>query len=237
MLMVAVGFTCRAQDNKAVNNIRKSLTQQVIVPMRKTATDLERRLTEVQGIYDRLKDRKYTSPDDLKDYLNDLTFDEMFDELDPGTEEWKSYVRKAVEDSVANAPESEFKRAYLRAFAMKKSLNVPYNKETNERFITDAAEIKGIILPAHAQGFEELADRIDDYNYYMFELSRLFVAADEDKYCKRVEILVKDEEAEELLKVPYTAGMLRMYLKKKGQLTPAQKAELKQSCPEAFPDY
>lgn len=232
--MVAVGFTGRAQDKKAVNNIRKSLTQQIIVPMRKTAADLEQRLTEVREIYDRLKDRKYTPPDNLKDYLGSLTFDEIVG-YEPETGKW--YENKEIEDSVANAPESDIRRAYLLAIAMKESLNEPYDKETNKQFIKDAAEIKDFILPAHAQGFEELAVMMDDYSYYMFELSRMFVAADENRYRKKVETLVKDEEAEALLKVPYTARMLRTYIEKRGKLTPVQKAELKKSCAEAFPDY
>ena len=120
---------------------------------------------------------------------------------------------------------------------MKESLNEPYSEESNNGFIKEATNVKSAILPSHKVDFDKLVSQINDYNYYMFELARLFVAADEDKYRKTAEELVKDEDAEYLLEVPYTSKMLRLYRQRRGVLKPSEKAELKTACSDAFPDF
>lgn len=245
MCFVAMGFTCVAQNNKGgidnneVNRVKKELINQVLTPMRKTADQLLQDINSAHALCDKLKDRKLsiaTSPqtgeNHLEDYLEQVSFNDMFK-----MEDGKWYVKQDVLDMVNDEPESAIKKAYLLVLDMKESLNEPYNEESNNRFIKEAANVKGAILPSHKADFDKLVSQINDYNYYMFELARLFVAADEDNYKKSVIQLVKDEDAKYLLDVPYTCITLSTYIDNKGKLTPNKKAELKTACSDAFPDF
>lgn len=247
LFFVAMGFNCIAQSNKGldnneVNKVKKELVNQVINPMRKTADQLLRDINNAQALYDRLKDRHFSmatstlvGEGQLEEYLSQFSFDDLFE-----AEEGKWFVKQDVVDVINNELDSDLKRAYLLALDMKKSLNEPYNEETNNQYIKEAAKLKEFILPSHTADFEKLVSQINDYNYYMFELARLFVAADEDKYRKTLEELVKDEDAPYLLDVPYTKTMLQLYIsrkKAKQELTPQEKAELKAACSDAFPDF
>lgn len=245
LFFVAMGFTCVAQNNKGgidnneVNRVKKELVNQVLNPMRKTAEQLERDINNAQALYNKLKDRKIslattpqTGEDQLENYLGQLSFDDMFE-----MSEGKWFVKQDVLDVINNEPESDLKKAYLFVLDMKESLNEPYSEESNNGFIKEATNVKSAILPSHKVEFDKLVSQINDYNYYMFELARLFVAADEDKYRKTAEELVKDEDAEYLLEVPYTSKMLRLYRQRRGVLKPSEKAELKTACSDAFPDF
>ncbi len=244
LFFVAMGFNCIAQSNKGldnneVNKVKKELVNQVINPMRKTADQLLRDINNAQALYDKLKDRHFAvttssqfGEKKLEEYLGQLSFEELFE-----AESGKWFVKSNVLDIINNEPDSDLKRTYLLALDMKESLNEPYNEETNNQYIKEAAKLKEFILPSHKADFDKLVSQINDYNYYMFELARLFVAADEDKYRKTPEELVKDEDAEYLIDVPYTYKMLRLYRQRRGQLNPEEKTELKNACSDAFPDF
>ena len=244
LFFVAMGFNCIAQSNKGldnneVNKVKKELVNQVINPMYKTADQLLRDINNAQALYDRLKDRHFSvatssivGEGQLEEYLGQFSFDDLFE-----AEEGKWFVKQDVLDVINNEPESELTQVYLLVSDMKESLNEPYNEETNNQYIKEAAKLKEFILPSHKADFDKLVSQINDYNYYMFELARLFVAADEDKYRKTPEELVKDEDAEYLMKVPYTSKMLRLYRQRRGQLKPEEKTELKNACSDAFPDF
>lgn len=245
LFSVAMGFTCVAQNNKGgidnneVNRVKKELVNQVLTPMRKTADQLLQDINKAQALYDRLKDRKLplvTSPQTgdsrLEVYLEQVSFKDMFEKED---EKW--YVKQDVLDMVNDEPESSIKKAYLLVIDMKESLNQPYDEESNNRFIKEAVNVKDAILPSHKDEFDLLVSQIDDYNYYMFELARLFVAADEDNYHKSATQLAEDEDATYLLDVPYTCITLSAYIDSSGKLTDNKKAELKNACYDAFPDF
>lgn len=240
LFFVAIGFNCIAQNNKGidsneVNRVKKELIKQVLNPMQKTANQLERDINSAQALYDKLKNRKYyvTSPsyqsiDNLVEYLTSFSsLNEMFAENtnDDGF----------ILEQINNANNSDLKSLYQLIFNMKQSLDEPYDEITNNQYIKKASN-NSVILPQHKAEFDKLVSQINDYNYYMFELARLFVAADENDYRKTVEELVKDEDAEYLLEVPYTSKMLRLYRQKRGKLEPEEKAELKAACSDAFPD-
>lgn len=245
LFFVAMGFNCVAQndtgiDNNAVNRVKKELIKQVLNPLNQTADQLLRDINNAQALYSRLKDRHWgvetssqLEENKLEDYLSQFSFGELFEEDDN-----KWFVKSDVLDVINNEPDSNLKRAYLLVLDMKESLNEPYNEETNNQFIKDATELKEFILPSHKAGFDSLVSHIKDYNFYMYELARLFAAADDDKYSKTVEQLVKDEDAPYLMEIPYTSKMLRLYCErgKKG-LTSEEKDELKTACPDAFPDF
>lgn len=244
LFFVAMGFNCMAQNNKnidnnKVNRVKKELVNQVVKPMRTTADQLLRDINNAQALYDKLKDRrisKATTPhaeeSQLENYLEQFSFDEMFEMA-----EGKWLVKQDVLDFINSEPDSDIKKAYLLVLNMKESLNEPYDEESNNQFIKESAKVKDAIRPQHKQAFDKLVSQINDYNYFMFELARLFVAADEDKYRKSAEQLVKDEDAEYLLDVPYTSKMLRLYRQKRGELNQREKTELKNSCSDAFPDF
>ena len=244
LFSVAMGFNCMAQNNKnidnnEVNRVKKELVNQVVKPMRTTADQLLRDINNAQALYNKLKDRRIsiaTTPlageSQLENYLEQLSFDEMFE-----MEEGKWLVKQDVLDVINSEPDSDIKKAYLLVLDMKESLNEPYEEESNNQFIKESAKVKDAIRPQHKQAFDKLVSQINDYNYYMFELARLFVAADEDKYRKNAEQLVKDEDAEYLLEIPYTSKMLRLYRQKRGELNQREKAELKNACSDAFPDF
>lgn len=244
LFFVAMGFNCMAQNNKSIDNsevnrVKKELVNQVVKPMRAIADQLLRDINNAQTLYDRLKDRKvsietipHKGESRLEDYLEQVSVNGMF-EMENG----KWFVKQDVLNMVNNEPESAIKKTYLLVFDMKESMNKPYDEESNNRFIKEAETVKDAILPSHKSEIDQLVSQINDYNYYMFELARLFVAADEDNYQKSIVQLVKDEDAEYLLDVPYTYITLRTYIDNKGKLTPNKKTELKISCPDAFPDF
>lgn len=241
LFFVAMGFTCIAQNNKGIDNndvnrLRKDLANQVLNPMHKIADQLERDINNAQTLYKKLKNRKYniTSPASqegkkLEEYLKSFSsLKEMFTENANGD--------GFVLEQINNGDNAELKSLYQLIFAMKQSLEEPYDEITNNQYIQEASNSSSI-LPQHKSEFEKLISQINDYNYYMFELARLFVAADEDKYNKTAKELVKDEDAEYLMDVPYTSKILRIYIQRKGLLNQEEKAELKAACSDAFPDF
>lgn len=245
LFFVAMGFNCIAQGNKGldsneVNKVKKELVNQIINPMRKTADQLLRDINNAQALYDKLNDRKLLivtskqiGDSRLESYLEQISFNDLFDEIEDGG--W--LVKPDVLTMVNAEPESAIKTAYLVVIGMKESLCLPYDEDSNNMFIKGAVTVKDAILPSHKADFDQLVSQINDYNYYMFELARLFVAADEDNYSKTAEQLVEDEDAKYLLEVPYTSKMLRLYCQRRGQLNPEEKTELKNACSDAFPDF
>lgn len=238
LFLVAMGFNCVAKgnkgiDNNEVNRVRNELVNQVLTPMRETARQLLNDLNIAQTKYNTLKDRKFdmlpSAQEDnkLKEYLNSFsTLEEMFK---------KNFVESGfVLEQIRKADNTELKKLYQLIFAMEQSLNEPYDETSNNIFIKEASS-NSSLLPQHRPGFDTLVSHINDYNYYMFELARLFVAADEDKYTREADVLVKAEEAEYLLQVPYTKRMLYLYIHNKGQLDPIEKAKLNKACADAFP--
>lgn len=256
LFFVAMGFNCMAQDNKnidndKVNSINKELVNKVLIPMRKTAEQLGRDINKTQTLYNKLKDRRVsiaTQPEvgegRLKNHLEQLSFDEMFEE-----EDGKWFVKQDVFDVINNEPDSVIKDAYLLVIDMKESFNEPYNEESNNQFIKEAADVKKAILPGHMADFDKLVSQINDYNFYMFELARLFVAYDEDKpnvnpsewdnIDKYLVHLLTQEDAIYLYDVPYTHNTLKEYIHWRGgeNFPDNIKIELKTACPYAFPDF
>lgn len=244
LYFVAMGFNCIALNNKGienneVNKVNKELTNKVIVPMKNTADQLQRDIDNAQALYDKLKDRHFPiatstqlEENNLEGYLSQLSLGELFEKRGDG---W--FVKPEVSDVINNEPDSDLKKAYRMIIDMKESLNEPYNEESNNQFIKDATKLKESILPSHKPDFDKLVSQINDYNYYMFELARLFAAADEDEYNTDAKRLAKDEDAGDLLDIPYIFKMLELYIRKGGKLNPEEKAELMNACSDAFPRF
>lgn len=243
MLYIAMGFTCVAQDNKEITNKDvnevKAKLEQVLIPMREKAENLLRDINSQQAICDKLKDRIYDVSSfssqgnvNLEEYLAGFsTLKEMFKE--------DSITHGGVLEQINNSANSDLKSLYQLIFAMNQSLSKPYDEASNNQYIKEASNNTGI-LPKHKPEFDSLVSKVNDYNYYMYELARLFEAAKEDNFQKEIGQLVKDEDATELLAVPYTAETLKTFFedhKKHGDLSSEKKKELKTACPNAFPDF
>lgn len=239
LLATVVSFAVNAQNAKDINSVKKNLQDKVVTPLKQKAANLDVEINDAQILYDKLKNRSYkivssnSENSSLDEYLGNF---QSLKELFAGKDKGIDFVLEQIE----KADGSNRKNAYLLVIGMKKSLDNPYDETSNDRFIKDAKIFRNEILPKHLEEYDKLVSQINDYNYYMFELARLFVAADEDKYSKTAEQLVKDEDAPYLLDVPYTKDMLELYInskKNEKDLSPEKKAELKAACSDAFPDF
>lgn len=251
LFIVAMGFNCVAQNNKGissneVNRVRKELVNQVLNPMRQTAYELERDINNAEALYSRLKDREYTAvaaqpgeSDDLEAYLRGFSsLQDMFREND------KSYDR--VLNRIRSSDGSDLRTLYLLIFAMNHSLKVPYDETTNNLYIEQAADSHAL-LEGHEADYSKLVSQINDYNYYMFELARIFTAFDEelDNYRPAdwqstydyMKDLLNREDAMYLFDVPFTQEMLYNYIHSSGNMPDNYKKVLYDSNPDAFPDY
>lgn len=237
LMSVAIGFTVSPQTDGEINDLINLLNQQAAGSMNIEIERIQTELQKARTLNDRLKNRLSISGttamqgnNQLEVFLSGFSdFDELFVKNADG-----NHVRGNVMEVIKKSDDSELRQAYLEAFDMNESLNVAYDEETNDRFIKDADNVKPRLLPAHQPGFDKLVSLISDYNFYMYELARLFTAADKNKYVKSAGQLAKDEFASYLMDVPYTARMLQTYIENKGQLE--DKEELKKSCPDAFPN-
>jgi len=137
----------------------------------------------------------------------------------------------------------ETTQACLLTIDMVESLYQAYDEKTNARFIEKASACKGILQESV---YDDLVEKINDYNYYMFELSRIFDAFNNSKKDLRpsewksiddyMRTLLKSEDAEYLFDVPYIHDVLHEYIHWRGQLPENLKHELYRACPDAFFD-
>ena len=128
---------------------------------------------------------------------------------------------------------SEMARAYRLSIKIMESLEKVYNEKTNTELINEASTYK-TVLTQHQSAFDKLVSMVNDYNYYMFELARIFVAADEDNYKASAKVLTDREDASYLMEVPYTKKVLMEYIKKQGILPRSYQLDLQNGCPDAF---
>lgn len=265
-------------DYKVVDKVRKELDEKVLTQMKDSAAWLENEVYKAQASYDKLKDRRYDAstqtgnPNDSNDVSGLKAFpsiDEMFyveeddDELDNGyhvkkrsyKEKLKAHktIEKLEVSGVRTAPNVRLaynvKTAYQTIIDMKLSLNTLYDKATNDQYIKDADEIRGYVIDQHKPSFDKLVSQINDYEYYMYELARMFVVYDETeqkltaadlKNAKKVDDyiqkLLTQEKALFLLDVPYTRNILYEYILLNGEISDGLKNDLKEACADAFTD-
>jgi len=212
-------------NQKAVDNLSTSIQNNVINPLNAEVTNLQNQIDAIQLKIARIKNRKFvkrTNGNSMNFLSEYTTFTEIYED------------RENIKDNLSS-DESEIAQAYLLAIEMKESLERVYNEKTNAKYIEQASSCKAI-LPQHRAEFDEVVYMINDYNYYMFELARLFVAADEDGYKTTANALADREDALYLIKVPYTKRVLSEYINKKGSLSQNYKSDLKNACPDAFSD-
>ena len=128
--------------------------------------------------------------------------------------------------------------AYLKVLDMAASLDNIYDGTKNKKYREDIAYIKNkkLLYPKHHKGFDILASNVKDYNFVMFELSRVFDIVDKNeknrKKCTYAN-LHDSGETKFIDNIPYAKRQLKDYINDSKQRK-AIRVKLKEACPEAF---
>ena len=126
---------------------------------------------------------------------------------------------------------SDHADAYLKVLDMAASLDTIYDAKKNEGYCAGINGMKGKLYKLHHTGFDALASNVKDYNFVMFELSRVFDIVDKKNYSYPT--LHKNGETKFIDNIPYTKRQLKDYINDSKQRK-AIRVKLKEACPEAF---
>ena len=126
--------------------------------------------------------------------------------------------------------------AYLKVLDMAASLDTIYDAKKNEGYCAGINGMKGKLYKLHHTGFDALASNVKDYNFVMFELSRVFDIVDKNeknrKKCTYAN-LHDSGETKFIDNIPYAKRQLKDYINDSKQRK-AIRVKLKEACPEAF---
>lgn len=238
LLLLILGFTTQAKvlpgknDSKFEKNITEASTRLgvVIEELNRTLENVKAELEEAEKYYNQYINRQLQKAGAAP--TPQMSLDEYVGKFFSLTDFYNASLNDEDLTAIfAESPDSELKNTYLLILAMEGSLHAPYDEVTNNEFISQS-KIHKQVLPQHQKDFEILVSQINDYNFYMYELARMFEAYQNQP--RDAETLVKEEDAQYLLNVPYTAKMLKRYVNSRGQLPSQYKAELYKSAPDAF---
>lgn len=126
---------------------------------------------------------------------------------------------------------SDHADAYLKVLDMAASLDTIYDAKKNEGYCAGINGMKGKLYKLHHTGFDALASNVKDYNFVMFELSRVFDIVDKKNYSYPT--LHKNGETKFIDNIPYAKRQLQDYIDVSEQRK-AIRVKLKEACPEAF---
>ena len=126
---------------------------------------------------------------------------------------------------------SDHADAYLKVLDMAASLDTIYDAKKNEGYCAGINGMKGKLYKLHHTGFDALASNVKDYNFVMFELSRVFDIVDKKNYSYPT--LHKNGETKFIDNIPYAKRQLNDYINDSKQRK-AIRVKLKEACPEAF---
>ena len=126
---------------------------------------------------------------------------------------------------------SDHADAYLKVLDMAASLDTIYDAKKNEGYCAGINGMKGKLYKLHHTGFDALASNVKDYNFVMFELSRVFDIVDKKNYSYST--LHKNGETKFIDNIPYAKRQLQDYIDVSEQRK-AIRVKLKEACPEAF---
>lgn len=126
---------------------------------------------------------------------------------------------------------SDHADAYLKVLDMAASLDTIYDAKKNEGYCAGINGMKGKLYKLHHTGFDALASNVKDYNFVMFELSRVFDIVDKKNYSYST--LLRNGETKFIDNIPYAKKQLQDYIKYSKQRK-AIRVKLKEACPEAF---
>ena len=126
---------------------------------------------------------------------------------------------------------SDHADAYLKVLDMAASLDTIYDAKKNEGYCAGINGMKGKLYKLHHTGFDALASNVKDYNFVMFELSRVFDIVDKKNYSYST--LLRNGETKFIDNIPYAKKQLQDYIDVSEQRK-AIRVKLKEACPEAF---
>ena len=126
---------------------------------------------------------------------------------------------------------SDHADAYLKVLDMAASLDTIYDAKKNEGYCAGINGMKGKLYKLHHTGFDALASNVKDYNFVMFELSRVFDIVDKKNYSYPT--LHNNGETKFIDNIPYAKRQLKDYINDSKQRK-AIRVKLKEACPEAF---
>ena len=126
---------------------------------------------------------------------------------------------------------TEYACAYSKVLDMAASLDTIYDAKKNEGYCAGINGMKGKLYKFHHTGFDALASNVKDYNFVMFELSRVFDIVDKKNYSYPT--LHKNGETKFIDNIPYAKRQLKDYINDSKQRK-AIRVKLKEACPEAF---
>ena len=126
---------------------------------------------------------------------------------------------------------SDHADAYLKVLDMAASLDTIYDAKKNEGYCAGINGMTGKLYKLHHTGFDALASNVKDYNFVMFELSRVFDIVDKKNYSYPT--LHKNGETKFIDNIPYAKRQLKDYINDSKQRK-AIRVKLKEACPEAF---
>ena len=126
---------------------------------------------------------------------------------------------------------TEYACAYSKVLDMAASLDTIYDAKKNEGYCAGINGMKGKLYKLHHTGFDALASNVKDYNFVLFELSRVFDIVDKKNYSNPT--LHKNGETKFIDNIPYAKRQLKNYIKYSEQRK-AIKGKLTEACPEAF---
>lgn len=134
---------------------------------------------------------------------------------------------------LATESKSDHVDAYLKVLDMAASLDNIYDATKNKKYREDIAYIenKKLLYPKHHKGFDALASNVKDYNFVMFELSRVFDIVDKKNYSYYT--LLRNGETKFIDNIPYAKKQLQDYINDSKQRK-AIRVKLKKACSEAF---
>ena len=140
------------------------------------------------------------SSEGIKRLISDKTLSELFS-------------NPSIFRQIENHNSSDLAKSYLELYKMNKSLseNGGYDAAENKAFIKDIPDVRKHILDEHKEEFEEIVNCINDYEFTIQELLRVFKLVDDDSNVT-YRSLQDDYEVVYIEKIEYTKKLLEKYL-------------------------
>ena len=159
------------------------------------------------------------SPEAIKKRLGSMTLQDVIND---------QKLRKSLETN-----QSPLAQAYLTICRMGESLNKIYDKKSNEEFKASIDCVRSLVLERHKDEFEELASNINDYEFVMSELARVFRLVDKNGDNATVDQLSQENELVYIVKIPYAKNTLTDYIDKSNNA----RRELCEEITKVYPDF
>lgn len=230
-LMVTMGV--QAQMTKSQYKNEKKLLVKLIAEKQKDSLACENEKKRLDSLTTELSQRTFrlTNPKYVEEKF--LSHYEDLNILIADSANVRDFFKWLTTES-----KSDHVDAYLKVLDMAASLDNIYDGTKNKKYREDITYIKNkkLLYPKHHKGFDILASNVKDYNFVMFELSRVFDIVDKNEK-NRIKCtyanLHDSGETKFIDNVPYAKRQLKDYINDSKQRK-AIRVKLKEACPEAF---